>query len=176
MTTTEKIVDDLLGGRIEFGIVEGNINNPMVTATEIAEDEIVIIASKDNPLGTKQTVTAVDLESQRFILPEIGSGTREFVETILREAGLVPERIKISMTLGSLELITPMVQSGLGISFVSKWSVFQAIKEGSIRILNLPCKRLRRKFYLISIEEEPSAIAARAFAEFIKEYRFFVPF
>ena len=80
------------------------------------------------------------------------------------------------MTLGSPELIRQMVQSGLGISFVSKWSVFQAIKDGSIKVLNLRGKRLRRKFYLISMEEEPSAIAAKTFAGFIKEYRFFVPF
>jgi DNA-binding transcriptional LysR family regulator len=69
-----------------------------------------------------------------------------------------------------------MVQSGLGISFVSKWSVFQEIKEGSIRMLNLPGRRLRRKFYLISIGEEPSTVAAKTFAGFIKEYKFFVPF
>jgi len=176
VSNTEKIVDDLLGGKIEFGIVEGNIRNPIVAATEIAEDEIVIIASDDNPLATKKTVTARDLESQQFIMPEIGSGTREFVEGILREAGIVPERIKTSMTLGSLELITQMVQAGLGISFVSKWSVFQEIKEGSIRMLNLPGRRLRRKFYLISIDEGPSTVAAKTFAGFIKEYRFFVPF
>jgi DNA-binding transcriptional LysR family regulator len=69
-----------------------------------------------------------------------------------------------------------MVQSGMGISFVSKWSVFQAIKDGSIQLLNLPGKRLRRKFCLISMEKEHSTAATRAFAGFIKKYRFFVPF
>jgi DNA-binding transcriptional LysR family regulator len=176
VSNTEKIMDDLLGGRIEFGIVEGNVKNPFVTATEIAEDEIVIIASEDNPLAKKKTVTAWDLEPQRFIMPEIGSGTREFVEGLLREAGIAPERINTFMTLGSMELITQMVRAGLGISFVSKWSVFHAIKEGSIRILNLPGKRLRRKFYLVSMADEPSTVAAKTFFAFLKEYRFFVPF
>ena len=148
----------------------------MVEATEIAEDEIVVIASEDNPLAQKKAVTSKDLESQRFIMPEIGSGTREFVDDLLREAGIIPEKIKISMTLGSPELITHMVQSGMGISFVSKWSVFHAIKEGSIRVLDLPGKKLRRKFYLISMEHEQSTAAARVFVEFIKKYRFFVPF
>jgi DNA-binding transcriptional LysR family regulator len=176
VSNTEKIVDDLIAGKIEFGIVEGNMKDLAVTATEIAEDEIVIIASDDNPLAKEKSVTARDLESQRFIMPEIGSGTREFVEGLLREAGIDPERIKTSMTLGSMELITHMVQSGLGISFVSKWSVFQAIKEGSIQLLNLPGKKLRRKFYLISMGKAPSTVAAKAFAEFISKYRFFVPF
>ena len=176
VSNREKTVDDLLEGKIELGIVEGNIRNPLVAATEIAEDEIVIIASDEHPLARGKAVTAADLEVQQFIMPDIGSGTREFADELFREAGIVPERIKIAMTLGSPELIRQMVQSGLGISFVSKWSVFQAIKDGSIRVLTLRGKRLRRKFFLISMEKEPSAIAARTFAGFIKEYRFFVPF
>jgi LysR family transcriptional regulator, transcriptional activator of the cysJI operon len=176
VSNREKIIDDLLEGKVEFGIVEGTITYPLVSATEIAEDEIVVIAADDNPLSGKKAVTSRDLESQRFIMPEIGSGTREFVDDLLREAGINPEKIKISMTLGSPELITHMVQSGMGISFVSKWSVFHAIKEGSIRVLDLPGKKLRRKFYLISMEMEQSTAVAKVFAEFITKYRFFVPF
>jgi DNA-binding transcriptional LysR family regulator len=176
VSNIEKIIDDLLQGKSEFGIVEGSIKNASIISKEIAEDEIVIIASDDNPLARKKTVTPGDLESERFIMPEIGSGMREFVEDIFREAGIAPEKIKISMTLGSPELITQMVKSGTGISFVSKWSVFQAVRDGSIRVLNLPGKRLRRKFYLISMEQQPSTAVTRAFAEFIRKYRFFVPF
>ena len=36
-----------------------------------------------------------------------------------------------------------------------------AIKEGSIQLLNLPGKKLRRKFYLISLGKAPSTVAAK---------------
>jgi DNA-binding transcriptional LysR family regulator len=176
VSNKEKTVHDLLEGKIELGIVEGNIRNPLMILNEVAEDEIVIIASDDHPLARQKAVTAADLAAQRFIMPDIGSGTREFAEDLFREAGIAPERIKISMTLGSPELIRQMVQSGVGISFVSKWSVFQAIKDGSVKVLNFPGKKLRRKFYLTSLEEEPATIAAKTFARFIKEHRFFIPF
>lgn len=176
VSSEDRIVSDLLEGMVEFGIIQGSIKNPMIIAQEIADDEIVIIASEDNPLARKKTVTAADLESQRFIMPDIGSGTREFADELFREAGIDPERIKISMTIGSPELITQLVRAGAGISFVSKWSIFGAIKEGSIRLLNLRGGRIRRKFYLVSMEREPSTAATRAFADFIRKYRFFVPF
>jgi len=51
-----------------------------------------------------------------------------------------------------------------------------AIKEGSIQLLDLPGKRLWRKFYLISMGKEPSTVAAKAYFDFIAKYRFFVPF
>ena len=176
VSSEDRIVSALLDGMVEFGIIQGSIKNPMIIAQEIADDEIVIIASEDNPLARKKTVTAADLESQRFIMPDIGSGTREFADELFREAGIDPERIKISMTIGSPELITQLVRAGAGISFVSKWSIFGAIKEGSIRLLNLRGGRIRRKFYLVSMEREPSTAATRAFADFIRKYRFFVPF
>ena len=109
-------------------------------------------------------------------MPEPGSGTREFIDDFLREIEMPPEDARISMTLGSPELILQMVKSGVGISFVSKWSAFQALKDGSIKQLQVPGRRLRRKFYLLRIGKEPSTVAAKTFSHFLKEYRFFAPF
>ena len=176
VSNTEKIMNDLREGRIEMGIVEGSLKNLSIHSEVIAEDEIVIISSDDNPLTVKKTIDYQDLMTQSFIMPEPGSGTREFIDDFLRGIGMSQESTNISMILGSPELILQMVKSGVGISLVSKWSAFQALKDGSIKLLPFPGKRLRRKFYLIYLGKEPSTIAARAFAQFIKEYRFFAPF
>lgn len=173
---TERIINELHEGKIDTGIVEGNVKDRRVFSEEIAEDEIVIIASDDNPLTKKKDTTSQDLMSQRFIMPEAGSGTREFIDDFLSATGIDSQKIDVLMTIGSPELIIQMVQSGLGISFVSKWSVFKAIREGSVKPLIVSGKRLRRKFYLISMDKEPPAMPARAFIKFVKGYRFFIPF
>ncbi|MDP2753410.1 MAG: LysR substrate-binding domain-containing protein, partial [Nitrospirota bacterium] len=72
--------------------------------------------------------------------------------------------------------IVQIVQSGIGISLVSKSSVFKASKEGSIKLIHISEKKLRRKFYLISLDGEPSTLVIKTFREFIKGYRFFMPF
>jgi DNA-binding transcriptional LysR family regulator len=176
VSKTGRVVSDLLEGRIEIGIVEGSIKNPEVFSEEIAEDEIVIIASDEHPLARKKSVTPSDLQSQPFIMPEPGSGIREFIDDFFHAVKIHPDRINVLMTLGSTELIIQMVKSGLGISFVSKWSVFGAVKEGSIRLLPLGRKELRRKFYLITADEEPSTQSVKAFREFVRNYRLFIPF
>ncbi|MEW6161984.1 MAG: selenium metabolism-associated LysR family transcriptional regulator [Nitrospirota bacterium] len=176
VSNTESTIDYLCEGMIDIGIVEGNPQKTTIHLEEIAEDEMVIIASDDNLLTKKKPLTPQDLISQPFIMPETGSGTRELVDDFLHNLGIEPGNIKVSMTLGNPELIVRMVQSGMGISFVSKWSVFSALKDGSIKLLHMPTKRLRRKFYLISLHEEPSTVAARTFRKFIREYKFFMPF
>jgi DNA-binding transcriptional LysR family regulator len=176
VSNTEGILTDLQNGRIDIGIVEGKVKFLNIFAEEIAEDEIVIIASEDNPLTAKQHLIPGDLLSQSFIMPEVGSGLREFIEDFFQISKIEPKDVKVSMTLGDPELIVQMVRSGLGISFVSKWAVFRAIQEGTIKLLKLSGKRLQRKFYLININKEPSSMTAGAFIEFVRGYRFFIPF
>ncbi|MEW6417605.1 MAG: selenium metabolism-associated LysR family transcriptional regulator [Nitrospirota bacterium] len=176
VSNTEGIIHNLLEGKIDMGIVEGKIKDPKVFMEDVAEDEIVIIASEDNPLTKKKSLKPHDLTSQPFIMPEVGSGMREFIDDFFHATGITTKDINISMTLGNPDLIIQMVQSGMGISFVSKWSVFKVIKEGTVKILHVPGKKLIRKFYLVSLDKEPSTMTARTFIEFLKGYRFFIPF
>ena len=173
---TEKIIDCLYEGKIESAIVEGNIKNSSVFSYEVAEDDIVIIASNDNPLAKKKTVTPHHLLSQPFIMPETGSGIREFIDDLLRNLKIDPKEIKVLMTLGSTELIVHLVQSGMGISFVSKWSVFKALKDESVKLLNISNKKFKRKFYLVSMEKGPSTLVGKTFCDFLKRFKFFIPF
>jgi DNA-binding transcriptional LysR family regulator len=176
VSNTEAIINELLQGNIDLGIVEGNIKNKGIALEEIADDEIVLIASDENPLAKKGHITQQDFLFQPFIMPQAGSGLREFIEDFLHTLKMEPKDIKVSMTLGDSELIVQMVQSGLGISFVSKWTVFRPIKEGTIKVLKLPGKNLYRKFYIACPDKEPSTMVAKTFFKFIKDYRFFIPF
>jgi DNA-binding transcriptional LysR family regulator len=176
VSSIETIVRELQQGSCDMGLVEGYIDDKGIAMEEIAQDEIVLIASEENPLAKKGHVTQQDFVSQPFIMPQVGSGLREVIDDFFQVAKIDPKELKVSMTVGDPEVIVQMVQSGLGISFVSKWTIFKPIREGTIRIVKLPGKSLHRKFYLVSLYKEPSAMVAKTFRKFVKEYRFFVPF
>jgi DNA-binding transcriptional LysR family regulator len=176
VSSTEKVIIELHQGKIDVGIVEGPVKDKKVISMEIARDEIVLIAPEDNPLAKKKAITPQDLMCQPHILPEAGSGTREFIDEFLYLLRIDPQDMNVIMTLGDPELQVQLVQSGLGVSFVSKWAVFKALKEGTVKMLKMPGKKLYRKVYLLSLDKEPSTMAAKTFLEFVKEYRFFIPF
>ncbi|MEW6571911.1 MAG: LysR substrate-binding domain-containing protein, partial [Nitrospirota bacterium] len=73
-------------------------------------------------------------------------------------------------------LIIQMVQSGIGISFVSKWSAFRAIKDGSIKLLNISDRKLKREFYLVTIDKNSLTMTGKTFWDFTRGFRFFMPF
>lgn len=172
----EKTVADLSEGKIDLGIVDGSLKNARIFSEEIIDDEIVIIASDDNPLARKKKLSPAELISQPIILPDIGAGEREFINGFLRGIGVSPESIKVSMILGSPELIIHMVRAGQGISFISKWAAFSAIKDGTLSLIKMSEEKLTRKFSMATIEKGPSTLAARTFRDFIRAYRFFIPF
>ena len=176
VSNTEGVIRDIQEGKVDIGIVEGNIKNTSVFLEEIADDEIVMIISDDNRLTKKNRLSPRDLLSQPFIMPERGSGIREIIDDFFHTAKIDLKDIKIAMTIGNPELTVQLVQSGIGISFVSKWSVFKAIKDSSINILDISGRKLKRKFYLVSLEEEPMTMIGKIFWDFIKGYRFFIPF
>ena len=176
VSSTENIMGGLIEGQIDTGIIEGKMHSANIYLEEIADDEVVVVASENHLLLKKQRLTIDDLISQPFIMPEAGSGLRECIDDFLTDMKIDPQKISIAMTLGNPELIIQMVQSGIGIAFVSKWSVFKAVKDESVRLLPVSNRKLRRKFYIASMEKEPSTMAAKTFLEFIRQYQFFIPF
>lgn len=172
---TSSVLRDLRDNRIDMGIVEGAITAHDLTTEAIADDDVVIIAPEDHALAKKKSIAVQDLINEPFILPDPGSGTRELVDDFFRTAGIDAKSISVRMTLGSPELIVQMVQAGLGIAFASKWSIFTAVKEGTVKVLKVPARKIARKFYLVSAPSE-LATPARTFREFIKQYSFFAPF
>lgn len=175
---TENVLRDLKDGRIELGIIEGTATGHAVSGEAVAEDEIVIIAPEDHHLAKKKTVTFQDLASQPFILPDRDSASWALVDDFFREAGTTARKLNVRMTVNSPELIVQMVQAGLGIAFASKWSVFKAVKEGTVKQLRVTGKKMKRHFYLIGTESNgvTASNTAAAFREFLKQYSFFVPF
>ncbi len=178
MSGTVNVLRDLQDGRIEIGIIDGNATGHAVSGDAIAEDELVIIAPEDHHLAKKKTLTFQDLATEPFILPDRDSASWDLVNDFFHEAGITARKLNVRMTFDSPELIVQMVQAGLGIAFVSKWSVFKAVKEGTVKRLRVTGKKMKRHFYLIGTESNgvPASNTAVAFRQFIKQYRFFVPF
>jgi LysR family transcriptional regulator, low CO2-responsive transcriptional regulator len=78
---------------------------------------LVVIAPAGHRLAARKRVTLAQLQAERFILREKGSGTRMATDAHLRELGFVPGAV---LELGSNEAIKESVEGQLGVSIVSR--------------------------------------------------------
>ncbi len=143
ISNTESIIQQLLKFDIDLAIVEGGCHYDEIEALTWGKDELVVITSPSDPLTKKNKITRQDLSSSRWILREVGSGTREHFD--LAFGG----KIEPFLELGHHEAIKQAVKNRLGISCLSKVTVAKEIQNKELTILKTPFLKLTRNFYLL---------------------------
>ncbi|MEH7385134.1 LysR family transcriptional regulator [Bacillus sp. JJ1521] len=159
---TEKIAELVGNHQLDVGIIEGQIKKDnQMGIQDFAEDHMVFIVSTKHPLSLQNVkVTKEELDNQTWILREEGSGTREAGENVFNQLQISPKNI---MTFGSTQAIKEAVEAGLGISFLSKLVVQKELKQGTLKIVELPGLPFTRKFSIIT----NSPFQTKALKEFI---------
>ena len=143
---TRNIVDKLVTMEIDMAIMEGTCLHPDIDVHTWRDDELVVIAHPDHPLVRKGTVDLKELENERWILREPGSGTRElFDEAIASQLGTPT----IFMSLNCAEAIKQAVADGMGIGCISRLAVWGVVDAGLLSIINIRGLNLKRHFYLL---------------------------
>ena len=125
---------------------------------------IGIVAPADHPLANKKNIALEELQNQRFLNREIGSGTRFVFDNLLEEHGM---KIEPYMELGSSEALKQAVMAGLGISALSIHSVQLELEVNKLTILDVEGFPLKRRWYAVHLKGRKLSLVARTFLDFI---------
>lgn len=72
----------ILENKLDFALIEGNIHSNKIIKTKFLNDELLPICGRFHAFAQKKDpVTITELKSQKFLLREPNSGTRELVES-----------------------------------------------------------------------------------------------
>lgn len=91
-------------------------------------------AAADSPLCSKHTLSIQELLQQPFILTEKGMSYRRLMDEKLAEMSL---EIKPVLEIGSADLISALVEQGIGISFLPDYVTASKVREGRLVHLNV---------------------------------------
>jgi DNA-binding transcriptional LysR family regulator len=169
---TKRVVELLNSGTIDLGLVEGDVVRQKMIVKRLISDELLVIVAPHHPWAKKKEVSISDLTNEPFIFREAGSGTRQVIEKYLARHGVTPHDMKISVVLGSTEAIKDAVESGLGVSIISRWAARKESKYGTLRLLSLREEKLVRDFSLVINKNSVSSNALDEFLTFLNAYAF----
>jgi DNA-binding transcriptional LysR family regulator len=142
---TEHVVGEVRAGRVPLGLVEGHARASGIRLEPFVDDEIVAVVGRDAPFQVRR---ARDLEGVPLLWREAGSGTRAVVERALRKAGVRRRDARaLDLELGSTEAIVGCAVAGLGVAFVSRWSVRAHLAAGFVRVVPGLDLAVRRTFH-----------------------------
>lgn len=138
IANTESISQDVLEKKIHIGLIEGPVpRHKDLNVEKFWEDELVVVVPCCHTWASRKTITLAELPHERMVTREDGSGTRKVMEMALRERGLDPEHLNISMELGSTHAIKQVVSAGLGITIISALTVNREGDQKMFRTLKI---------------------------------------
>lgn len=148
---TETVAAMVRDGAVDLGFVEGEIDEPALTAIPVADDQLVVVTQTSRAPKRKQPLRAVDLKEMRWVFRERGSATRAIFEDALTALGLDPATLDVVLELPSNEAVRAAVEHGAGAAALSKLAVNDALASGALTALNFTLPK--RQFYAVRHRE-----------------------
>ena len=160
VANTDAIVEHVLHFESDLGLIEGDVNHPDLFVEPWIKDELVIFCAPRHALAAAGSADNETLLRHEWILRERGSGTRSQFDRIVAVA---LGHLNIRLELEHTEAIKRAVESGLGIGCLSRLSLREAFRRGSLIEIKTPQFDLHRRFYFVRCRHRHVSSAARSF-------------
>jgi len=162
ISDTGGVVEKVLKGDVELGVVGAALNEPKVAFTPLMDDELVVICPEDHPLNGAR-ITPQELVEHPFVMREPTSGTQMVFFQALEAAGVSVRELEMAARMGSTTALIQAVRSGVGLGVVSRMAVDGQVGCGGIGFVEVQGLRLTRRFYLATLKGRTHSPAAKAF-------------
>lgn len=155
---TRTVADAVISGEADIGLVEGELDEPALAASIVAHDELVVVVGPSHPWASKKALAANDIREGRWVMREVGSGTRSAFEEALEEMGIKASTLNTVLVLPSNESILCALLAGSGATAVSRLAAQQYIESGRLCEVDFPAPV--REFRLLRHKERHASKAA----------------
>lgn len=95
---------------------------------------LVVIAANEHAMARRRQIDLAELGSERFILRELGSGTRMATDAFFKRQKFKPQ---LRLELGSNEAIKEAVAGNLGIAVVSRHALYASAADAAVVVLKV---------------------------------------
>ncbi|MCT7625549.1 LysR substrate-binding domain-containing protein [Aliarcobacter butzleri] len=159
---SSNIIDKILKSELDIGLIEVDTQNSSLIKEKLADDELIVVSSDEK----HPQIAFIDAIKKRWILREIGSGTREI---FINQIGEISKELDIFMQLQDFEEIKTIVLNNKNtVTSLSKVIVQKELDEKRLFQIKLKNLELKREFYLVYHKEKSKNLLFETFVEFIK--------
>lgn len=164
--SSAEIANSLIVHKNELGLIARSKYPPQLKVCSLRREELVLVFGRHHPLSRLRKISISDLAREPLILREKGSGTRDMIVELYREARLKP----IILTEASnVDFIKELVETGNGISFVVKSAVQEELKRGTLKTRTLSSGPVYLNVDIVYLKNRNLSPSAQAFLELLQK-------
>lgn len=148
ISDSESTCREVLGGKVELGVVGARLNGVGLNFSQFASDQLVLVAPNNGDWSVVETISLEALTRKPFIAREEGSGSRSVFETSI---GRSLKEFNIVACFGSTSAVKEAVKANLGVSVLSLQSVRSEIEAGMFKVIGIEeISPIKRDLYIVT--------------------------
>ncbi len=167
VANTAAIAERVNAFELDMGMIEGELVHPDLETRHWRDDELQVFAAPTHPLAGAGALDDARLLAQAWIVREPGSGTRQTFDRAMQ--GILSD-LDISLELQHTEAIKRAVEAGLGIGCLSRISLEEAFRRGTLVPLAVPHRDFTRRLFLITRRGKFHSVALQRWLELCRTY------
>lgn len=129
----------------------------------VMKNPLVVVAKRSHHLVGKNNIAIANLNQERFIMRELGSGNRQAIQDLFSRHQI---NVKIKLELGSDETIKQAILRGLGISVLSQHSL-SSQADDDLAILDVEHFPIEQQWFVAYLTEKHLSMVARTFLDYL---------
>ena len=165
-----EIIEKVLKGEAEVGIVGARAKSPQIQQEKILKDDMRLIVPATHPWADRKKIPSTLLPTEPFLAREKGSGTWEAVTNAMKKVAIHPARLSIVARLGSTAAVVQAILNHAGISILSPIAVADEIHQKRLCAIEIEDMDLTRHFFLTTHSKRSLSPLAHLFIQFIKTW------
>ena len=166
IANTEQVAQAVHAGTADLGFVEGDIDDPLLSARKIDGDQLVVVVGMNHPWVGHSRITPKSLPATGWILREKGSGTRSMFEAAVRKFGVKLGDLRVALELPSNEAVRAAVEAGDCATAISNLVVDHSIAAGTLHRVRIEMPK--RSFFVLRHKERYQSHAEQALLQAFK--------
>lgn len=162
--TTQRLVEDLLEGRLDTALLALPVSQPSLHEHALFDEEFVLVRPKED--GAKPVPTPEMLREMRLLLLEEGHCFRD---QALSYCKMSPGLVRDLMEGSSLTTLVQMVGSGIGVTLIPQMAVPIETRSAAVSIARLARPQPSRTIGMVWRKTNPLSHELQHIAEIVRE-------
>ena len=159
------VIKHLTNDEIELAVMMMPPQTLDLETVPVMHNPLVLIGPLNHPWANRKRIAREEMNKERLLMREQGSGTRLATEAYIRQYQLRPD---IRATLGSNEAIKHAVAAGLGLAVLSQHALSDKPSKDGIAILPVAGFPLKRQWQLVWRKDRRLSLAAKSFVDEVR--------
>lgn len=164
---SDELERKILSNELDLALIEGISQEPSIYSEEYMEDHLTVICPANGTFYNGQHLSIDEFRSQKFLLREPGSGTREVFNRVTEGAGFSVTPVWEAM---STTALVNAVINGLGIAVLPHRMVIGPLEKGLIIAVSVDGLDFHRSFNIIYHKAKYLTSSAKAFLDLCRNY------